>query len=167
MFNMKNFVITFGISSLIGGGVLLYSLPPNPIHKKTINTDYYYEYNDETLNNVEYTTIQNMKELSASIEASKKPKYKTQYVIITYYTASENECGKNDGVTASGTVATEGRTVAADHLPFGTVVEIDGVQYIVEDRFGGGYGNKIDIFVNDKHTAYKLGTKKVEVKIYE
>lgn len=96
-----------------------------------------------------------------------KPKYRIEEAIITYYTAADDECGKNDGITASGTVATEGRTVASDHLPLGTVVEIDGVQYVVEDRFGGGYNNKIDVFVNDKHTAYKLGKRKVKVKIYE
>lgn len=96
-----------------------------------------------------------------------KPKYRTEEAIITYYTASDDECGKGDGITASGTVATEGRTIASDHLPFGTIVEIDDVKYVVEDRFGGGYNNKIDVFVNNKHTAYKLGKRKVEVKIYE
>ena len=96
-----------------------------------------------------------------------KPKYRTEEAIITYYTATDDECGKDDGITASGTVATEGRTVASDHLPLGTVVEIDGVQYVVEDRFGGGYNNKIDVFVNDKHTAYKKRKRKVKVKIYE
>lgn len=109
----------------------------------------------------------NLNEIVFKVEEERKPKYREEYVIVTYYTASDDECGKEDGITASGTVATEGRTIASDHLEFGTIVEIDGVQYIVEDRFGGNYNNKIDVFVNDKHTAYKLGKRKVKVKIYE
>ena len=110
---------------------------------------------------------QGLDEIIFTVEEQRKPKYREKFAIVTYYTATDDECGKEDGITASGTVATEGRTIAADHLEFGTIVEIDGVQYIVEDRFGGNYTNKIDVFVNDKHTAYKLGKRKVKVKIYD
>ena len=55
------------------------------------------------------------------------------YTIYAYCPCSQC-CGKETGITASGTKATEGRTVAAD-LPFGTVVHIEGLgEYIVEDR---------------------------------
>ena len=39
----------------------------------------------------------------------------TQSVTVTAYTASFEECGKTDGITASGRQAIEGVTVAADH----------------------------------------------------
>ena len=62
-------------------------------------------------------------------------------VEATAYCACEYCCGKTDGITASGTKATAGRTIAADpSLPFGTVVVIDGHEYVVEDRGGGVKG---------------------------
>jgi len=61
--------------------------------------------------------------------------------------------------TASGTIPTEGRTVAADTdvLPFGTVVVIDGQEYIVEDRGGAVQGNSIDIYFDTHEEAVEYG----------
>lgn len=90
-------------------------------------------------------------------------------VICTAYTPAMDECGKTDGITASGVSATAGETVACDGLPLGTEVVIDGHSYIVQDRFGGGHGKaKIDIFMNTKAEAFRFGrqTKIVEVKPY-
>lgn len=84
---------------------------------------------------------------------------------VSAYTASVRECGKADGITASGTRATEGRTVAADHLPFGTVVRINGQEYIVEDRFGGGYADRLDIYMEHEADAWDFGRQTVEVEI--
>lgn len=86
---------------------------------------------------------------------------------VTAYTASFDECGKDDGITASGTIATAGRTIAADFLPFGTIVIINGKEYIVEDRFGHGEHGKIDIFMDSKHEAYSWGRRFIEVEIKE
>lgn len=90
-------------------------------------------------------------------------------VICTAYTPALDECGKTDGITASGHLATAGTTVACDGLPLGTEVVIDGKSYIVQDIFGGGHGKtKIDIFMNTKAEAFRFGrqTKIVEVKPY-
>ena len=89
-----------------------------------------------------------------------------QNVMITAYTASPQECGNNNGITASGTNAEQGRTIASDHLPFGTKVEIDGHVYTVEDRFGGGHTNKIDIYFEDYSDAVSFGSQIKTVKIY-
>lgn len=89
-----------------------------------------------------------------------------QEVTLTAYTASVEECGKADGITASGTKATQGRTIAADHLPFGTHVEIDGHIYTVEDRFGGGYINKIDIYFDNYMDAINFGRQQRIVRVY-
>ena len=89
------------------------------------------------------------------------------FVICTAYTAAFDECGKTDGITACGQPAIQGVTVACDGLPFGTEVVIDGHTYIVQDRFGGGYGkSKIDIYMYKKEDALKFGrqVKIVEVK---
>jgi len=54
-----------------------------------------------------------------------------------------------------------------DGVPFGTVVEIEGHRYVVEDRFGGGYTNRIDIFMDTKAEAFQWGRRWLDVKIYE
>lgn len=78
-------------------------------------------------------------------------------VMCTAYTASVDDCGKADGITASGTFCKQGRTIACDHLPFGTKVKIDGHIYTVEDRFGGGYKDRIDIYMETKEEAFRFG----------
>lgn len=60
-----------------------------------------------------------------------------------------------------------GRTIAMDGVPFGTEVEINGRRYVVEDRFGGGYTDRIDIFMDSKSEALRWGRRWLEVKIYE
>jgi len=86
---------------------------------------------------------------------------------VTAYTASIEECGKTDGITASGTRATEGRTVACDFLKFGTQIMILGKTYVVEDRIGSDHPSKIDIFMIDRKRAIEFGHKKIEVEIQE
>ena len=86
---------------------------------------------------------------------------------VTAYTASLEECGKTDGITASGVKATEGRTIACDFLEFGTQVIISGQTYVVEDRIGSGHPSKIDIFMTSKEEAIKFGHQKLEVEIKE
>ena len=89
------------------------------------------------------------------------------FVICTAYTAAFDECGKTDGITASGHPAIQGVTVACDGLPLGTEVVIDGNTYIVQDRFGAGHGkNRMDIYMEHKTDAFKFGrqVKIVEVK---
>ena len=84
---------------------------------------------------------------------------------VSAYTASVRECGKADGITASGVKARAGRTVASDDLPFGTVVRIKGREYVVEDRFGGGYRDRLDIFMEEEDEAWEFGRQWVEVEI--
>ena len=76
-------------------------------------------------------------------------------VLITGYCPCSACCGKSTGITASGTQATEGRTIAApSNFAFGTKLIIDGQVYTVEDRGGAVNGNHIDMFYNDHYTAY-------------
>ena len=62
------------------------------------------------------------------------------------------------GITATGAVATEGRTVAVDPdvIPIGSEVLINGVIYIAEDT--GVKGKTIDMFINDHAQAAAMGT---------
>lgn len=87
---------------------------------------------------------------------------------ITHYCTCERCCGEfADGRTATGTVATPGRTVAADPavLPYGTVIVIDGREYIVEDCGGAIKGKHIDILAKDHETALRAGRYQTEVAI--
>lgn len=83
--------------------------------------------------------------------------YLGRYRITGYCTCSKC-CGKSDGITASGTTATVGRTCAAGKdLPFGTVLYIDGIGYrTVEDRGGGVNGGHIDVLCNDHPECYSI-----------
>lgn len=84
---------------------------------------------------------------------------------VSAYTASVEECNNSNGITASGEVAVDG-FVAADDLPFDTIIEIDGKQYTVKDRFGGGYRNRIDIFMSGSRAdAFRFGRQIKEVTI--
>ena len=84
-------------------------------------------------------------------------------VEITFYTAAPDE-GSGTGITASGTYATAGRTVAMNGVPFGTRVIIDGEEYIVEDRGNLG-SNVIDVFVESKAEAFRLGRQYKTVQV--
>ena len=104
---------------------------------------------------------------------AKEPEVVTKTSLGTYkltgYCPCEKCCGVNTGITASGTKATEGRTVGVNpkDIPYGTVLEINGQQYIAEDT-GSAIGSKhIDIFFNNHEDALKFGTQKAEVFILE
>lgn len=90
---------------------------------------------------------------------------------ITHYCACKKCCGKEEsdpwyGITATGTVATEGRTIAVDPdvIPYGSRVSVfydDGriVEYIAEDCGGAIDGLEVDVFIADHERARELGVK--------
>ena len=84
---------------------------------------------------------------------------------MTAYCPCEKCCGKTDGITASGAKAKANHTIAADIslLPFGTIVEINGIEYTVEDIGGAVKGNHIDIFFDTHEEAIQFGKQKAEV----
>lgn len=69
--------------------------------------------------------------------------------------------------TSSGTIPTEGRTIATDPevIPYGTHVLINGHEYIAEDTGSGVKGNHIDIFFSSHEAAVNWGVQTVEVSI--
>ena len=85
---------------------------------------------------------------------------------ITAYCPCKTCCGSYaDGITASGHIAQEGITVAADTslLPYGTEIMVDGEEYTVQDCGGAINGNRIDIFFADHDTALSYGRQIHEV----
>lgn len=100
------------------------------------------------------------------------------YSEVTAYCACERCCGKAPGskyygITASGTLATEGRTVAADwsRYPAGTKLRIEGFGdrvFVVEDRGGGIKGSRIDIFFDSHTEALRFGRRRgVRVEVLD
>ena len=90
----------------------------------------------------------------------------TQIYKITAYCPCSKCCGKSNGITASGTKATAGRTVAASgKFALGTKLNINGHIYTVEDRGGAINGNKIDIFVNSHSEALAWGVRYLPVSV--
>lgn len=87
---------------------------------------------------------------------------------LTSYCACPICCGIwSDGTatTASGTTATEGRTVAMGGVPFGTKLVIGGLVYTVEDR-GTPYGH-VDIYKNNHQDALNFGVQHADVYLAE
>ena len=81
---------------------------------------------------------------------------------LTAYCNCKKCCGKwAGGPTASGTMPSEGRTVACGSLPFDTHIMIDGTEYVVEDR--GVTGHHIDVYIDSHDRASDFGVKYAQV----
>lgn len=83
------------------------------------------------------------------------------------YTAASDECGKSDGVTSSGLMVEEGRTLACpSSYPFGTLIKIEGVGVLrCEDRGGAIKGNHFDIYMEKKQDAFAFGRQHLGAEI--
>lgn len=68
--------------------------------------------------------------------------------------------------TASGVWPTQYMTCAADHLPFGAKVTLpDGKTWIVQDRFGGRYSDRLDLFMPTEKECWEWGRRYLRCKI--
>ena len=86
---------------------------------------------------------------------------------ITAYTARDK--GMNGkGITANGEKVIEGRTIAADSsIPFGTEIYIPelGKTFVVTDRGGAIYGDRLDLFMESRKDALRFGVQDLGVLI--
>lgn len=83
------------------------------------------------------------------------------------YTAAADECGKNDGITASGIKVQKLRTLACPpEYPFGATIRIDEMgTYTCEDRGGAIKGNKFDIYMETKKEAFAFGRRNLTAQV--
>lgn len=86
---------------------------------------------------------------------------------VSAYTKAFDETNRGDGVTASGRLGIPWYTCAADDLPIGTKVKINGRIWEVMDRFGGGYTGRIDLMMDTKAECYEFGRRNLEVEVIE
>lgn len=95
--------------------------------------------------------------------------------VATAYCPCEICCGKwalnrPDCIvyTASGAIAEEGVTIAADWSVYspGTILYIEGIgERTVQDRGGAISGQKIDVFFNSHEDALRFGRQEVRIKV--
>lgn len=85
------------------------------------------------------------------------------------YTAAADECGKSDGITASGKKVQEKHTLACPGgYTFGTKIRIKGFGiYVCEDRGGAIKGNHFDIYMKTKAEAFAFGRRNLEAEVIE
>lgn len=103
------------------------------------------------------TVLEKLREYIAPPEPEPERIYLGLYYVTGYDTCAAC-CGKSDGITASGTYATAGRTVAASsEFDFGTRLWIDGIgERVVEDRGGAIGGGRLDVVCEDHAECYSI-----------
>ena len=84
---------------------------------------------------------------------------------ITAYCPCAKCCGKSDGITATGMLARQGRTIAVDpqKIAYGDRVIINGHTYTAEDCGGAIKGNRIDVYFDSHEDALEFGVQYAEV----
>ena len=88
---------------------------------------------------------------------------------ITGYCSCEQCCGKKEEkLTRMETVPQARYTIAADPLviPLGTLVEVDGIVYRVEDTGALIQGNRLDIYFDTHQEAVNFGRRKKYVYLH-
>jgi len=104
-------------------------------------------------------------EANETILALKYIEYELVYIgefKLTHYCCElrSHICGTGDGITATGTQVTAGRTIAVDPtvIPYGSKVYIEGYGWRTADDCGGAVKNKqIDIAVETHSDALSMG----------
>lgn len=83
------------------------------------------------------------------------------------YTAAADECGKSDGVTASGLKVARNRTLACPpQYPFGAKIAIEGFgTFRCEDRGGAIKGNRFDVYMETKKEAFAFGRRHLVAEV--
>lgn len=86
---------------------------------------------------------------------------------VTGFCPCEICCGRwSDGVTASGSIATAGRTVAVDPSlwPIGTCLEVPGLgRRIAEDTGSAIQWRSVDVFFESHREALEFGVRFLDV----
>lgn len=120
----------------------------------------------DTSSNTSNTTVYSNGSARNGIVPDGELEYLGEYRITGYDPYCVHCCGKANGVTASGTQATVGRTVGirSGDLPYGTKIYIEGYgTYVIEDCGGGVKSHHIDIAASSHEECYTLTNSNVPV----
>lgn len=115
------------------------------------------------------TAVKNNHPNETVVEAAEEPLTSLGTFKFTAYCPCSKCCGKSDGITKIGVKATQGRTIAVDPkvIPLGSIVIIDGHEYIAEDVGGSIKENRIDLFFDSHKEALDFGVQYKEVFVKE
>lgn len=95
---------------------------------------------------------------------------KKQWVTVTAYSSTVDQCDSSPFYTASGTHVHSG-TIASNFLKFGTKVRFPSVYgdriFIVEDRMNVRFNNRVDIWFPTRQEAKSFGAKRLEIEIVQ
>ena len=98
------------------------------------------------------------------------PAWKWRVVVpVSAYNSEPGQTDATPFVTANGTHVRDG-VVAANFLKFGTKVKIPQLfgdrEFVVADRMNARYGHAIDVWMEGKADARKLGRRNVMIEVY-
>ena len=108
---------------------------------------------------IEFEPIKIEENLNVQENEGKQEKEEKEYLgefLLTAYCGCE-ECSENWGkLTATGTIAEQGKTIAVDPnvIPYGSIVEIDGHRYIAEDCGGAINDKHIDVYMENHEDCF-------------
>lgn len=85
--------------------------------------------------------------------------------LAVFFTTLEITAYHTGTVTCYGNAPIPYWTCAADDLPQGTKVTVNGHTWVVDDCFGGGYKNKLDLFMTSYDECINWGRQNVYCKI--
>lgn len=93
---------------------------------------------------------------------------KTYVITATAYSSTVDQTDDTPFITAWGTRVRDG-VVAANFLPFGTVIRIPEVfgdkTFVVEDRMHIRFSNRVDIWFPSREEALEFGAKRIKIEI--
>lgn len=153
---MKRLLLTALAVSLLTGCSTVENIPTPPPQVMSISEV-------EVVESVE-STVEIETEEPVEVEVVEYPITLGEFR-LTAYCSCVQCCGKSDGITATGTLATAGRTIAVDPnvIPYGTSVVINGNTYVAEDCGGAINKNRIDIYFDSHEEALQFGVQYADV----
>ena len=89
-------------------------------------------------------------------------------VIATAYSSTPDQTDGSPYRTASGTLVRPG-VIAANFLPLGTKVRLNGTLHVVEDRMNSRYNNawRVDIWMFSREAAIDFGSQNMLLKVVD
>jgi len=101
---------------------------------------------------------------------NKEKPFKLINATVYAYNPTTNQCDNSPNITASGynNNSRKFNVVANNCLPFGSVVSINNILYVVLDRMNKRYNcNTFDILMNNYQDAINFGKQQLSIKIYD
>ena len=93
-------------------------------------------------------------------------KYITLFLLpAVWYANLEITAYYQGHVTCNGTQPIPWYTCAADDLPRGTKVTVNGHTWVVDDCFGAHHKNKLDLFMPDYNSCIQWGRRTINCRI--